>query len=80
MLNALPTDSYIGVGREDGKTKGEYAPIFDRKDKFKLLKSGNFWLSEDTTVSVVAIWVPVPSSKLCLTASLGCRKRKRLLS
>ena len=24
--------------------------------------------------------VPVPSSKLCLTASFGCRKRKQLLS
>lgn len=49
MLNALPAYNYIGVGRDDGKTKGEYAPIFYRKDKFKLLKSGNFWLSEDTT-------------------------------
>ena len=49
MLNALPQYSYIGVGRDDGKTKGEYAPIFYRKDKFKLLKSGNFWLSEDTS-------------------------------
>ena len=27
MLNALPQYSYIGVGRDDGKTKGEYAPI-----------------------------------------------------
>ena len=26
MLNALPQYSYIGVGRDDGKTKGEYAP------------------------------------------------------
>ena len=42
MLNALPAYNYIGVGRDDGKTKGEYAPIFYRKDKFKLLKSGNF--------------------------------------
>ena len=49
MLNALPQYSYIGVGRDDGKTKGEYAPVFYRKDKFKLLKSGNFWLSEDTS-------------------------------
>ena len=40
MLNALPQYSYIGVGRDDGKTKGEYAPIFYRKDKFKLLKIG----------------------------------------
>lgn len=32
---------------EDGKTKGEYAPIFYRKDRFSVEKSGNFWLAED---------------------------------
>ena len=44
----LPQYAYIGVGRDDGKTKGEYAPIFYKKDHFKLLKSGHFWLSENT--------------------------------
>lgn len=37
---------YVGVGRTDGKKKGEYSPIFFRKDKFKALEKGNFWLSE----------------------------------
>lgn len=36
----------VGVGREDGKDKGEFAPIFYRKDRFKMLKTGTFWLSE----------------------------------
>ncbi|RRQ49151.1 endonuclease [Maribacter algicola] len=36
----------IGVGREDGATKGEYAPIFYRKNRLKTLQSGTFWLSE----------------------------------
>jgi endonuclease/exonuclease/phosphatase family metal-dependent hydrolase len=36
----------IGVGREDGKEKGEYSPILYKKDKFTLLKSGYFWLSQ----------------------------------
>lgn len=36
----------IGVGREDGKEKGEYSPILYKKDKFALIKSGYFWLSE----------------------------------
>ncbi len=49
MLAGLPNFAYIGVGRDDGKTAGEYAPIFYKKDKFKLLKSGNFWLSKETT-------------------------------
>lgn len=45
---SLPHYSYIGVGRDDGKTKGEYAPIFYKKDRFEVLKSGHFWLSENT--------------------------------
>jgi endonuclease/exonuclease/phosphatase family metal-dependent hydrolase len=46
MLNGLPGYAYIGVGRTDGKTKGEYSPVFYKKDKFKMLKSGYFWLSQ----------------------------------
>ena len=48
LLKRLPAYSYIGVGRDDGKTKGEYVPIFYKKDRFKLLKSGHFWLAEKT--------------------------------
>lgn len=40
------TYAYVGVGRDDGETKGEYAPIFYKKDRFTLLKKGVFWLSE----------------------------------
>lgn len=47
LLTRLPEFGYVGVGREDGKTKGEYAPIFYRKDRFSVEKSGNFWLAED---------------------------------
>lgn len=36
----------VGVGRDDGKNKGEQVPIFYKKDKFTLLKKGWFWLSE----------------------------------
>lgn len=42
----LPGYACIGVGREDGKTKGEYSAIFYRKSRFKVLDSGTFWLSE----------------------------------
>lgn len=47
LLQRLPDYAYVGVGREDGKTKGEYAPIFYKKDRFTLEDSGNFWLAED---------------------------------
>lgn len=46
MLAALPDYAYIGVGRDDGKEKGEYSPVFYRKKEYKLLESGTFWLSE----------------------------------
>lgn len=48
MLSCLPGYDYVGVGRDDGKTKGEYAPIFYLKEKFRVVESGHFWLSEDT--------------------------------
>ena len=48
MQKQLPEYSYVGVGRDDGKTEGEYAPIFYKKQQFKLLDSGNFWLSPIT--------------------------------
>lgn len=47
LLTRLPGYAYVGVGREDGKTKGEYAPIIYKIDRFVLEDSGNFWLSED---------------------------------
>ncbi|TKC09637.1 endonuclease/exonuclease/phosphatase family protein [Pedobacter frigoris] len=49
MLTQLPEYTYTGIGREDGAQKGEYSPIFYKKDKFTLLKTGTFWLSENTT-------------------------------
>ena len=42
----LPEYAEVGVGREDGKTKGEYSPLFFRKDRFELLDSNTFWLSQ----------------------------------
>lgn len=38
--------TYVGVGRDDGIQKGEYAPIFYNKKHFKEIEHGNFWLSE----------------------------------
>lgn len=46
MKDALPGYDYIGVGRDDGKEKGEHSAIFYRMDKFDVIKKGDFWLSE----------------------------------
>ena len=46
MLKGLDGYDYIGVGRDDGKTAGEYAAVFYKKDRLRLLDHGDFWLSE----------------------------------
>lgn len=46
ISNALPEYGRYGKGRDDGKDAGEHSAIYYRKDKFKLVKSGDFWLSE----------------------------------
>ena len=45
-ISELTDFTYIGKGRDDGKEAGEHSAIFYKKDRFKLLKSGDFWLSE----------------------------------
>lgn len=45
LMKGLDSYGYIGVGRDDGKEKGEYAAIFYKKNQLSLLDSGNFWLS-----------------------------------
>lgn len=47
LSGKLPNYSYIGVGRDDGKQKGEYSAIFYKTKMFQLLDKGNFWLSEN---------------------------------
>ncbi|HPR33228.1 MAG TPA: endonuclease/exonuclease/phosphatase family protein, partial [Prolixibacteraceae bacterium] len=49
-LDALPEYDRVGVGRDDGAEAGEHSAIFYRKERFTLLDSGNFWLSETPDV------------------------------
>lgn len=44
----LPGYGRIGVGRDDGKEGGEHVAVFYKKDRFKLIRQGNFWLAEET--------------------------------
>lgn len=46
MIERLPEYSYIGIGRNGG-TEGEFCPIFYKTDRYKLLDSDTFWLSEN---------------------------------
>lgn len=44
--SSLQDYCYVGVGRDDGKEKGEYSPIFFNSNKYVLIKHQTFWLSE----------------------------------
>lgn len=49
LTESLQIYNYVGVGRDDGKNKGEHSAIFYKTEMFELLDNGDFWLSEDTT-------------------------------
>ncbi len=44
---AFPDYNFEGVGRDDGKRKGEYSPIFYNTKRFKKVKADHFWLAEN---------------------------------
>jgi len=66
IRNALPEYSYYGKGRDDGQSKGEHSAIFYRKDKYSVIDSGDFWLSQtpekpgpgwDANLNRICSWV-----------------------
>lgn len=46
LKNILPEYTNVGVGREDGKEKGEFCPLFFKSSSFELIRHGDFGLSE----------------------------------
>lgn len=45
LKDRLPQYKYVGVGRDDGQTKGEYSAIFYDTTRLQALDSKTFWLS-----------------------------------
>ncbi len=52
----LPGYGEIGVGREDGKTKGEHSAILFREAVWSVEASGTFWLSDTPEVVASSTW------------------------
>lgn len=42
----FPGYKRVGVGRDNGKQDGEYCAIYYHSDKFQVIDSGTFWLSQ----------------------------------
>ena len=56
LQQSLKDYQYTGVGRDDGKTKGEYSAIFYNTTRLELLRSSTFWLSETPAVPGSKSW------------------------
>jgi endonuclease/exonuclease/phosphatase family metal-dependent hydrolase len=78
MLAAMPDYDYIGVGRDFGDDRGEFCPIFYRKDVFEKIDGNTFWLSPtpdvpskgwDAKYNRICTWVhlrhKVTGKKIC---------------
>ena len=56
LLEALPQYGAVGVGRDDGRTRGEYAAILYRRDRFRVSDAGTFWFSDTPEVVASRSW------------------------
>lgn len=65
----LPDYSYVGVGRDDGKTKGEFSAIFYDTSRFEVLQEDTFWLSE--TPRKVSVGWDAAMERVCTYALFG---------
>lgn len=75
LSGKLTSYAYVGVGRDDGKTAGEYAPVFYKKERFTLLQSGQFWLAEQTEYPNKGWDAALP--RICTWAQLKDKKKKK---
>ena len=68
----LKNFSRVGAGREDGKEKGEYAPIFFNHNLFEHIQDSIFWLSQtpsqvskgwDAALERICTWVKLKDKR-----------------
>jgi endonuclease/exonuclease/phosphatase family metal-dependent hydrolase len=75
ILQKLPTHSYIGVARTDGKKDGEYSAILYNKERWKSVKQKTFWLSP--TPSVPSKGWDAAYERICTIGLFECKKTRR---
>jgi len=73
--DCLPGFTRIGVGRDDGAQQGEFCAIYFLRDKFDLLRSGTFWLS-DTPDEPKGTW-DVGFKRICTWCILRHKSAER---
>ncbi|MBS7564383.1 endonuclease/exonuclease/phosphatase family protein [Mucilaginibacter sp. Bleaf8] len=76
ITTALPEYQRYGVGRDDGSDKGEHSAIFFKKDRFKLLNKGDFWLSQTPEKPSLG-WDATCCNRICSWVQLQDLKSKK---
>jgi endonuclease/exonuclease/phosphatase family metal-dependent hydrolase len=56
IVAAIPAYHIIGVGRDDGMTKGEYSAILVDTSRFTVVEHGQFWFSDTPDVPGSKHW------------------------
>jgi endonuclease/exonuclease/phosphatase family metal-dependent hydrolase len=72
----LPRYSYLGVGRDDGKIKGEFCAILYLKERFDVNESDTFWLSDAPKVPGLVTWGNA-FTRICTWARFIDKKNRR---
>lgn len=70
----LPNYQYVGVGRDDGKTAGEYSAIFYDSTLYKVLEENTFWLSP--TPEKISVGWDAAMERVCTYALLESLETK----
>lgn len=56
MKTNLTAYATVGVGRDDGKTRGEMSPVYFRAARFRADTSGTFWFSDTPEIPGSKSW------------------------
>ena len=71
----LPNYNYVGVGRDDGVTKGEFSAIFYKKSDLRVLQEDTFWLSP--TPEKVSVGWDAALPRICTYAQFELLSSKK---
>ncbi len=77
LLENLKGYDFVGAGRDDGKTKGEYSPVFYKSNAYDLIQGGTFWLSP-TPDSISKGW-DAALNRVCSYGLFKHKKSKKMI-
>ena len=78
LQTMLPNYFYVGVGRDDGKEKGEFSAVFFKKSMFELVTSNTFWLSPTPEIAGSKGW-DAAITRICSYGKVKLKNTNKLL-